>query len=129
MPNQYLPGVIAIPSSLLIIAATQSCPMAITVSVGNPLVEDNSYSVGMSVRLFVPKSYGMYQANGLIGTIKAISGSAWALNIDSSLFDAFVIPSSTEETPASVSPNGSRNLEYNNSTGLVPFQSLNNIGN
>lgn len=129
MPNQYLPGVITTPSSLLITAITQSSPMVVTVSIGNPSTESNSYIVGMAMRLFVPVSYGMYQANNLVGTITAISGSDFTLSLDSSLFDAFVMPSGTGDTPASISPAGSRNLQYDNSTDLVPFQSLNNIGN
>lgn len=129
MPNQYLPGVIAIPSSLLITAATQSFPMVITVAVASSVTEANTYIIGMAVRLFIPHSYGMSQANGLVGTITAINGADFTLNLDSSLFDAFVIPSGNETTPASISPSGSRNLQYDNTTTNVPFQSLNNIGN
>ena len=129
MPNQYLPGVITTPSSLLITNITRSLPMVITVQVGNSSTSVNNYIVGMSVKLFVPKSYGMYQANNLVGTIKEINGSDWTLNLDSTLFDSFIIPSGNVETPASISPNGSRNLEYNNQTKNVPFKSFNNIGN
>jgi hypothetical protein len=129
MANQYLPPVIQIPSSLLIKAITQSAPMVITVEIGNPTTEANTYIVGMNVRLTVPRPYGMYQANNLTGTITAINGSNFSLNINSSLFDPFVIPSGNVETPASIAPSGSRNLQYNNSTDQVPFQSLNNIGN
>jgi hypothetical protein len=130
MPNQYLPGVIAIPSSLLITNITQSGPMVVSVAIGNSSTEANTYIVGMSVRLFVPRTYGMYQANNLVGTILSISGLNWTLNLDSSLFDPFVIPSGNVETPASIAPFGSRNLQYTNGTSeSVPFQSLNNIGN
>ena len=45
MPNQYLPPVIAIPSSLLITNITQSLPMVISVSIGNPSTEANTYIV------------------------------------------------------------------------------------
>lgn len=129
MPNQYLPGVIAIPSSLLITNITNTAPMVVTVAVGNSSTEANTYIVGMAVKLTVPKPYGMFQANGLVGTIIAINGMDFALNLDSSQFDQFVIPSGNVETPASIAPSGSRNLQYNNDTGRVPFQSLNNIGN
>lgn len=130
MLNQYLPGVIQIPSSLLITAATNSYPMVITVAVGNSASEANTYSVGMAVKLNIPRSYGMSQANGLVGTITSISDSSFSLNIDSSLFDVFAVPVSTTDGPASISPAGSRNLTYTNGTSnTVPFQSLNNIGN
>lgn len=129
MPNQYLPPVIQIPSSLLITSISQSSPMVIGVSVQNSTTEANTYIVGMAVRLMVPVTYGMYQANNLVGTIIEIDGSNFSLNLDSSQFDAFVVPSGNVEQPATIAPFGSRNLQYSNSTDQVPFQSLNNIGN
>lgn len=129
MANQYLPPVIQIPSSLTITAITQASPMVITVAIGNTTTEANTYIVGMAIKLFVPQTYKMYQANNLVGTIKAINGSNFTLNLDSSQFDAFVVPSGNVEQPATIAPAGSRNLEFNNSTSKVPFQSLNNIGN
>ena len=126
----FLPGVITIPSTLLITGITQSFPMVVSVEVGNDTTEVNTYIVGMCVKLFIPRSYGMFQANGLTGTIIAIVDSNFYLNIDSTYFDVFVVPSGNVEIPASLSPNGSRNLEYSNSTiNIVPFKSLNNIGN
>ena len=70
----------------------------------------------------------MFQANGLQGKIIINTGSTLVVDLDSRQFDAFVIPSGGVQ-PASVAPAGSRNLEYNNNTDLVPFQSLNNQGN
>lgn len=127
MANQYLPGVIQIPSTLLITGISQSFPMVVSFTV--PSTGSNTYVVGQVVRLFVPKTWGMYQANGLMGKIFAVGSTSMALNIDSTYFDAFVDGSSTSETPASLSPAGSQNLQYDNSTNQVPFQSLNNIGN
>jgi hypothetical protein len=130
MSNFYLPGVIAIPSALLITEITRAYPMVVSVEVGNEATSANTYIVGMLVKLTVPRSYGMFQANGLQGEILSITGSDFALKLDSSLFDLFVIPSGIRvEQPASISPAGSRNLQYSNLTRDVPFQSLNNIGN
>ncbi len=129
MPNQYLPPVVQIPSSLIIEDITRSRNMVISIEVGNPSTEANTYVVGMAVRLFVPISYKMFQANGLVGTIVEIDGLDFTLDIDSSGFDQFVVPPGSSEAPASISPNGSRNLQYSNRTRNVPFQSLNNIGN
>jgi hypothetical protein len=130
MANNYLKPVIQIPSSLVITSISQSSPMVIGVSVQNPASEANTYIVGMAVRLMVPQTYGMYQANNLIGTITAINGSSFTLNLDSSQFDPFLVPSGNVEQPATIAPNGSRNLQYTNGTSeSVPFQSLNNIGN
>lgn len=127
MPNQYLPPVIAIPSALEITAITQSNQMVVTTTMNSDQV--NTYIVGQLVKLNVPYSYGMFQANGLFGTIVAVNAPQLTLNINSSMFDPFVVPASTATQPASLAPAGSRNLQYNNGTDLVPFQSLNNIGN
>lgn len=133
MVNQYLPPIIQIPSALEVTAITTSLPMVITVQIQNTTTEVNTYTVGMAVRLFVPHSYGMYQANNLVGTIIAINGNQFSLSIDSTQFDPFVVPtppSIKTEQPATISPNGSRNYQYANGSSLsVPFQSYNNIGN
>lgn len=126
--NTYLPGTIVTPSSLLITAITQAYPMAITASV-NSVTASNSYFPGQLIRLIIPPAYGMQQADGLTGKILAINGLVFSVDIDSTLFDAFSVPSGNVTKPASFSPAGSRNLEFNNSTNNVPFKSLNNVGN
>lgn len=126
--NQYLPGTIQIPSSIVIIAITNSYPMVVTISI-DPVTESNTYIAGQLVRLTVPYSYGMFQADGLVGQILDVIGSNLYLDIDSRLFDVFAIPVSNRGTPASIAPSGSRNLELNNFTKQVPFQSLNDRGN
>jgi len=105
--------------------------MVITVAIENATTEVNAYIVGMAVRLFVPITYKMYQANNLVGTIMAISGNQFTLDLNSTQFDAFVIPSGIKkEQPATISPAGSRNYQYANGSSLaVPFQSYNNQGN
>lgn len=105
--------------------------MLVTTTLVNtaPTPRVNTYQAGMNVRLYVPITYGMFQANGLVGTILDVAGNVFTLNLDSTQFDAFSIPSSQLDTPASLSPYGSRNLEYNNFTTEVAFQNLNNIGN
>jgi hypothetical protein len=130
MVNQLLPGVNIIPNSLVITAITNTSPMVVTTTLVNtaPNPRVNTYQMGMNVRLYVPITYGMYQANGLVGTIINISGNSFTLNLDSTQFDVFFVPSSQLDTPASLAPYGSRNVEYNNTTN-VAFETLNNIGN
>lgn len=126
--NTYLPGVIEIPSSLNIVAVTKTYPMLVTIVV-NAVTESNSYITGQLVRFTVPITYGMFQLNGLVGKILAVSGSDLSIDIDSRGFDTFVVPSITALQPASLAPSGSRNKEFSNSTRNLAFQSLNNIGN
>lgn len=127
MTNQFLPGVIQIPSTLLITNITQASPMVVTFTV--PSTGSNTYVIGQLVRLNVPRTWGMYQANGLTGRIIALGVFTMTLNIDSTNFDTFVDGSLSSETPASLAPAGSQNLELNNTTNKVPFQSLDNRGN
>lgn len=125
--NVYLPGTIQIPSSMVITAITKTFPAVVTVSV-NDITESNTYIAGQLVKLNVPYSYGMFQANGLVGQIVAVSGNDISVDIDARNFDTFVVPS-TPPTPASIAPAGSRNLEFSNNTGQIAFQSLNDKGN
>ncbi len=129
MSNQYLPGVIQIPSALEITAISRSSPMVVSVEINNGSTEANTYIIGMAVKLNVPYVFGMFQANNLVGTILEINGQDLNLDIDSSEFDAFSIPLGTIYGPATIAPSGSRNLTYSNLTNQVPFQSLDNIGN
>lgn len=127
--NEYLQGVIQIPSSLVITAITQAYPMVVTVTV-NTETESNTYIEGQLVKLTVPITYGMFQANGLVGRVISNSGANITLDLDSRLFDIFSVPVTGALQPASLAPSGSRNLQYSNGTNTaVPFQSLNNIGN
>ena len=127
--NQYLPGVIQIPSTLLITGISNSFPMVMTTTY-DPLTASNTYISGMVVKLLVPNSYGMYQANGLFGKILSVTGSTFTLAIDSTNFDSFVVPSGNAEQPASIAPSGSNNTQFDNTTVYnLPFKSLNNIGN
>lgn len=127
MPNQYLPGVITTPSQLIITGISQSSPMVVDFTV--PASSYNSYHIGQVVKLRIPRPWGMMQADGLTGKILSIGMTTMILNIDATQFDAFVTPTGNVEAPASLAPAGSQNLEYDNTTRRVPFQSLNNIGN
>lgn len=94
----------------------------------NPRV--NTYVAGMNVRFYVPKTYGMFQLNNRIGNILSVSGNNLSIDIDSSGFDTFSIPITPVESSASISPAGSKNLQYDNSNArAAPFRSLNNRGN
>lgn len=125
--NVYLAPVVQIPSALTISAITRTFPMVVTTEANSD--QSNTYIAGQVVRLNVPATYKMLQANGLVGVITEVDGDDISLNIDARLFDAFVIPGAGAQQPATLSPYGSRNLSFNNQTRQVPFQSLNNIGN
>ena len=126
--NTYLPGVVQIPSSIVITDITRSYPMVVTLEI-DPVTESNTYREGQLVRLTVPITYKMFQANGLTGRIISSSADALVLDIDSRLFDTFLVPSGNVVQPATIAPAGSQNLQLDNTSAQVPFQSLNNVGN
>lgn len=103
------------------------------------------YSVGMKMRLSVPSSFGMTQADGLTGTVVAVnavpaSGNIGAYNvtldIDSSAFTAFAFPVTTSSPTArlfaTLAPAGAK-TSYDPSTmvqtgydfTLQPFRTAN----
>jgi hypothetical protein len=130
MANAYLIPVVTTPTALSLVAATREVQIVITVAITDTTTQANTYVVGMGVRLRIPKTYGMIQADGQFGTIVEIVGNDMKLNIDSRLYDPFMLPIFTSlQWTATIAPAGSRNLEYNNFTNKVPFQSLNNRGN
>ncbi len=120
--NTYLAPSPVVPGFLLITAITTANPMVATIT--NSVL--NTYNIGQLVRLNIPSSYGMFQANGLVGQITAISGTNFSLNIDSSGFDTFVAPNPlslpTPSQPATLAPAGIGNGYYN--TEIEPFHSL-----
>ena len=124
--NIYLPPVIAIPSALEITAISNTNPMVVTVSANSDQM--NTYIPGQKVKLTVPVTFGMLQANGLTAMITAVVSNTLTLNVYAATFDPFVIPINTNMV-ASLAPSGSQNLQFNNGTAQVPFQSLNNVGN
>jgi len=124
--NTYLRPVVTVPSALEITDITRSFPMLVTTIMTTD--QENVFQQNQVVSLSVPVTFGMWQANGLKGIILDINVNIISLAVDSTQFDTFLDPNNGEI--ATLSPSGSRNLEYNNNTALhAPFRSLNNIGN
>jgi hypothetical protein len=69
-----------------ITAITNGFPAMVTTSF------PHSYLSGLIVRMVVPHIYGMYQINDIKGTIQVVSDTAFNININTTTFDAFVIP-------------------------------------
>jgi len=125
--NTFLPGVIQTPSALQITNIFTTNPM-IVVTQANPINQVNTYIPGQLVKLTIPFKFGMQQANGLVGKILTVLGNSMTLDINAQYFDPFIIGGDPNQI-ASLAPSGSRNLQYDNTTRYVPFQSFNNNGN
>lgn len=77
------------PSMRIITAITNANPAQVTTSFAH------QYVTGTIVRLDIPLGFGMTQANQLFGPIAVTSPTTFSIAIDTTMFDTFVVPSST----------------------------------
>jgi hypothetical protein len=75
------------PAMRIITAITNGFPAIVTTSF------DHNYLTGLVVRLDIPSNYGMVQANQQFGPITVLSDTTFSIPIDTTYFDAFVVPS------------------------------------
>lgn len=80
------PSPIFQPAMRLVTAITNANPAAVTTSF------DHDYRTGDIVRLYVPIWYGMRRADKLKGEITVTSATEFAIDIDTTGFNAFSIP-------------------------------------
>lgn len=74
------------PAMRLIASITQTNPAVVTTTFAH------NYITGEIVRLDIPLASGMQQIDKKQGTITIITPTSFSIDIDSSLFDAYVIP-------------------------------------
>ena len=76
------------------------------VVLGNPTtittINPHGYLSGIVVRLEIPESCGMQQANGLTGEITVIDPTSFTVAIDTTGFDPFAIPTVFLPTPGGI---------------------------
>jgi hypothetical protein len=70
----------------MISAVTNSYPAMVTTAV------DHQYITGITVRLLIPEACGMQQLNNYLGKITYAGPDTFTIDIDTTYFDAFVIP-------------------------------------
>lgn len=88
MPVCYAnPNPIFQPAMRLIASISNSYPMVVTTTF------DHQYVSGTIVRLDIPPADGMQQANQLYGPIAVTGTTTFTMDIDSTNFDVFSIPS------------------------------------
>lgn len=72
------------PAMRIISTITQANPAVITTTF------DHDYLTGEIVRLYIPRGWGMRQANGLKGTVTVTGDDTFEVDIDTTDFDAYV---------------------------------------
>lgn len=82
---------------------TNSYPMVVTT------VNDHGYSAGVMVTFLIPINFGMIQLNGLNVQVVAVTINTLTIDVDSTNFSVFSIPSPLPSayTPATMIPNSS----------------------
>lgn len=113
------------PPRVAISAITQANPCVVTTS------EDHNLVTGAVVRVHVPRNYGMFPLNNNLYSVTVLSPTTLslqtkqvppAINVDSTLFPAFTIPSNPQFT-AEILSVGSGPTPLTNTPGQV----LNNV--
>lgn len=87
-PSFSYPFPVYQPAMRVISSITNGFPSVVTTTV------NHQYLDGTIVRLIVPTGFGMVQANQLTGSILVLSPTTFSVDIDTTLFDVFVLPSS-----------------------------------
>src|SRR5208282_3849876 len=112
-----------------ILSITQDINALVTTTFDGVNPGNHQYSTGLIARLYVPNGFGMVQANALEGTISVVNDTQFTITIDTTTFDAFVIPTYTPGkfgTPAQVVPVGEENSILTEATQniLNPFPTV-----
>lgn len=84
------------PAMRIITDITNGFPAVVTTSF------PHQYLTGTIVRLVIPPFYGMVQANQLFGDIVVLNDTQFSIDIDTRLFDPFVIPTPQQQFAQSV---------------------------
>ncbi len=74
------------PATRIITAITNGFPTVVTTNI------NHNYQTGLIIRLGIPENYGMRQANKLFGPITRINAISFSIEIDTTLFDPFIVP-------------------------------------
>jgi len=107
------------PAMRIVTSITNSNPVIVTTSFAN------SYITGLICRLYIPRGFGMQQANLFNGEITVINTTQFSMPLDTTLFDPFVIPAINPGhffTPAQIVPTGENSLMLTGATmNVLPY--------
>lgn len=108
-----------------ILSITQDENALVTTTLDGLNPGNHQYSTGLIVRLYVPYGFGMVQVNQLYGPITVVNDTQFTIPIDTTNFDAFVVPDyqpGAFGTPAQVVPIGEVNELLTEATqNVLPY--------
>lgn len=108
-----------------ILSITQAENALITTTFDGTTPGNHQYQTGLIVRIYVPDGFGMVQVNGLEGPITVVNDTQFTIPIDTTGFDAFVVPPyqpGAFGTPAQVVPVGEVNEILTEATqNVLPY--------
>jgi len=96
----------------IITAITNANPCVITTSL------PHQYENGLIVRVNITPKHGMFQINQQTGIVTKLSDTTFSLNIDSSAYDPFTIPSLLNYTCSQITPVGEITV-FTDASGFV----------
>lgn len=95
-----------------VLSITQAENAVITTTYDGISPANHDYANGLIIRVMVPHGFGMEQINKKLGIVTVINDTQFSVDIDSTNFDAFLVPSYNPGhfgTPAFVVPVGEVN--------------------
>lgn len=108
-----------------ILTITQDENALVTTTLDGINPGNHQYSTGLIVRLYIPKGFGMTQANELSGPITVVNDTQFTIPINTTNFDPFVVPDyqpGAFGTPAQVVPIGEVNSILTQATqNVLPY--------
>ena len=87
-----------LPSMRIVAGITNANPAAVTT------LTTHQYISGTIVRLYVPITYGMFQADKLQGEITVTGPTTFTIDLDTTAFDVFVDPTPVYDPNANPQP-------------------------
>lgn len=80
------------PAMRMILSITQGFPAAVVTTLNGTTPGNHQYITGTVIRLDMNPAFGMMQANQVTGTITVTGDTTFTINIDTTNFDAYVVP-------------------------------------
>mgnify|MGYP001571592350 CR=1 FL=1 len=103
------------PAMRIITNITNGFPATVTTSFAH------QYTTGLIIRLILPPGFGMSQANQQFGGITVIDTTTFTINIDTRLYQPFVVYSSQPQLPQAIPTGEVNSTVYSAYRNVLPY--------